>query len=144
MPSRLVAAALAGLLAIPTATASAAPPPERAAEPFPIVPLPEPPARSHRGAALAIAGGAGLIAGSFVLHERANRSYRDYLDSTDPAALDDLYDRAAVLDRWSAATLIAGEVLLATGVYLRFLRDSPPSRLALGAAPGGVALRWRF
>lgn len=139
-----IALALAGLLALPPVVISAAAPPEPAAEPFPVVVVPAPPERSHRGAWIALAAGAGLVAGSFVLHERANRSYRDYLHSGDPAELDLLFDRATSLDRWSGGTLIAGEVLLATGVYLRFLRGPGTSRFSLAAAPGRVSAQWRF
>lgn len=144
MLKRIAAAALAGLLALPLAAVSAAAPPEPAAEPFPIVVLPAPPARSHRGAWITLAAGAGLLAGSFVIHERANRSYQEYLDSTDPARLDELYDRATSLDRLSGGALIGGELLLATGIYLRFLRGPGTARLSLAARPGRVAAQWRF
>lgn len=139
-----IALALAGLLALPPAAFSAAAPPEPAAEPFPVVVVPAPVARSHRGAWMSFAAGAGLVTASFILHERANRSYREYLDSDDPARLDELFNRAAALDRWSGAALVGGEVLLATGIYLRFLRGPGSSRLSLAATPGRVAAQWRF
>ncbi|MEO5618915.1 MAG: hypothetical protein ABIS67_14195 [Candidatus Eisenbacteria bacterium] len=144
MLKRIVAAALAGLLALPPAAVSAAAPKELAAEPVPVVILPTPPARSHVGAWITLAAGAGLLGGSFVLHDRANRSYRDYLESTDPDRLDTLYDRATSLDRLSGGALIGGELLLATGVYLRFLRSSGAARLSLAVRPGRVAAQWRF
>lgn len=139
-----MAAALAGQIALPPAALTAAAPPEPAAVPFPVVTVPEPPQRSYRAAWVSLAAGAGLVAGSFLIHEEANRSYRDYLASTDPARLGPLYDRAISLDRWSAAALIGGEVLLATGVYLRFLRGPAPDRLAIRAGAGGVVVQWRF
>ena len=140
---RILAATLAALLALlPLSTAAAESTP--AAEPFPIVPLPAPPSRPYGMAWLALGAGAGLLAGSFVMHERANRSYRDYLDSTEPADLDRLYDRTLTLDRTSGAMLIAGEVMLAAGIYLRFLRTPRPARLTLAIEPARLAARWSF
>lgn len=136
----LLAVAVALLPIVPPAVASDAP----AAEPFPAVPLPAPPPRSTAVSWIALGAGAGMLATSFVVHDRANRSYGDYLTSTDPDRLDRLYDRAVLLDRVSGASLITGEVLLATGIYFRFLQTPRPARVALWIGPGRAAAQWRF
>ena len=141
---RIVAAALAAVLALGSVPPAAADASDPAAEPFPVVALPAAPARSHRAAWLSLGAGAGAIGASFVLHDQANQRYHDYLVATDPARLDELFDRSVRLDRFSGGSLLAGELLLATGVYLRFLRVAPSSRLALVAAPGRWSATWRF
>ena len=141
---RVEAAVLAALLALVPAHPTAAASPEPAAEPFPVVPLPAPLPRSYRAAWLTLGAGAGAITASFILHDRANRSYREYLDSTDPDRLDGLFDRSERLDRISGGSLLAGEVLLATGVYLRFLRVPPTARMAVSIGPGRWSATWRF
>jgi hypothetical protein len=141
---RILAALLAAVIALsdlPIPAAADAPP---AAAPFPVVALPVAPHRSHAVAWLALGAGAGLLTTSFLVHERANRTYDTYLGSNDPGELGDLYDRAANLDRLSGVALISGELLLATGVYLRFLRAPHDGRLSLDLAPGRCAARWRF
>lgn len=141
---RIVAVLLAAMIALSSLPILAAADPPPAAEPFPVVPLPATSHRSHALAWVSFGAGAGLLTTSFLVHERANRTYDDYLASTDPDRIGDLYDRTANLDRLSGAALIAGEVLLATGVYLRFLRAPHDSRLSLDLAPGRCAARWRF
>lgn len=141
---RIVAALLAAVIALsglPIPAAAEEPP---AAVPFPVVALPTSPHRSHLTAWLALGGGAGLLTTSFLVHERANRTYDVYLASTDPDEIGTLYKRTTNLDRLSGAALIGGEVLLATGVYLRFLRAPHDPKLSLDLAPGRCAARWRF
>jgi len=140
---RALAALLAVALATPLSVASAADP-APAATPFPVVPIEQPAPRSHLAAWGCFAAGAGLMTGSFLIHERANRTYRDYLSSTDPTRIDDLYDRTATLDRISAATLIAGEAVFACGIYLRFLRSPPAARVALELGPSRCGASVRF
>jgi len=124
--------------------ATAAAPPESAAVPFPVVPLPQPPHQSRVAAWSCMLGGAGLIGASFVIHDRANARYDEYLVATDPDEISSLYDQTITLDRVSAASLITGEVLLVTGVYLRFLRVPSTSRLSLAWERGACVARWRF
>ena len=112
--------------------------------PFPEVPLPEPGRRSHYLAYGCLATGVGLMVSSFAFANRANHAYRDYLGAVEPAAIERLYDRAVLNDRLSSATLLGGEVLIATGLYLRFLRNPPESRLSLSLGSTRCALRWRF
>lgn len=97
---------------------------------------------SHRLATTCFVTGAGLIGLSFVLDRRANQRYDDYLAATDPPVIERLYDETVRLDRWSATSLIGGEALVVTGLYLRFLRHS--SRLQLVAGPGRCAASLRF
>jgi len=141
---RAMAASLAVMLLFAPALATAAAPPETAAGPFPIVPMPHPPSDRHRGAWVCLASGAGLVGASFLVHQRANQRYGEYLSSNDPSRLDDLYNQTVTLDRLSAASLLSGELLLAAGVYLRFLRAAPSSRLSLALEDGLCVARWRF
>jgi hypothetical protein len=141
---RVVAALLAAVIALtdlPVPAAAGDPP---AADPFPVVTLPATPHRSHTAAWVSLGAGAGLLATSFLVHERANRTYDVYLASTNPDEIGDLYTRTTNLDRLSGASLIAGEVLLATGVYLRFLRAPREAKLSFDLSPGRCAAVWRF
>lgn len=141
MPARPVARTLTILLltALPAARAHA-----QAAAPFPEVPLVEPAPQSHALAYLSLIGGAGLVATSFALADRANQTYADYNASTDPHQIEQLYDRTITLDHWATATLLGGEALMATGLYLRFLRRPPPAHLRVALLPGQCALALRF
>ena len=141
---RIVAALLAVVIALSDLSIPAAADDPQAAAPFPVVVLPTPPRHSHTAAWLALGAGAGLLTTSFLVHERANRTYDVYLASNDPDEIGDLYDRTTNLDRLSGAALITGEVLLASGVYLRFLRAPHDARLSLALAPGRCAALWRF
>jgi hypothetical protein len=138
-PAALLAAALAATLVLMAARAHA-----QAAAPFPEVPLPAPNQTSYGWAYASLAVGAGLIAASFPLKNAADRAYDDYLTETDPDQIEELYDQSRRYDVWAAAALIGGEVLLATGVYLRFMRGPKASRLELAAQPGRCAVSLRF
>src|SRR5882672_9100159 len=102
---RLTAALLAASVScetlFPAARASA-----QAASPFPEVPLPSTSQGSHFGAYLSMIGGAGLIGASYVLGDRANDRYAEYLHATDPADITRLYDETVTLDRLSSGSLI--------------------------------------
>jgi len=140
---RIVAAVLAASLIIesllPAACAA-----RQAAGPFEPVPI-EPPARaSHRLAHGSLLAGAGLVGLSFALTDRANRSYDDYLTATAPAEIGHLYDETVRLDRLSAAALLTGEALIATGVWLRFLHRPAPRRVALTVDAHRCAVSLRF
>lgn len=111
---------------------------------FVEIPLQEAPRRSHLLAYASMATGAGLIAWSFVLGDRANDTYEDYLAASEPGAITELYDETVRLDRWSSATLITGEVLVVTGLYLRFLRRGGGDRMAVAIGPRRCALSYRF
>lgn len=116
----------------------------QAAETFPQVPLPEPPKRSHTWALVSFAAGATLIAASFGLSDAGDRRYGEYLRATDPDRISQLYDDAVLFDRAAAASIITGEVLIATGIYLAFLRRPEPPRVSAMIEPArcGVSLRF--
>ncbi len=143
--SARAAVALEAHLAPPAAPAGAAAHVPSSPSPFPIVPLRYPaPAHSHLGAYLTLAAGAGLVGTSFAWQARANRTYGDYLRATEPGLIAALYDRAAHYDRLSSAALLGGEALVATGLWMRFIRHPAPGRVALDAGPRRCALALRF
>jgi hypothetical protein len=139
--SRRVALGVATLVAFcslhPAACASA-----RAAGPFPEQVIEPAPAPSHTWAYVALTGGVGLIGLSFVLADKGNDTYAEYEAETDPARIDALYDRTERYDRLASASLIGGELLVATGLYLRFLRRPTPMRVAIGPTRCAIALRF--
>lgn len=140
---RPTAAAFAALLslqlALPAARAHA-----QAAAPFPVVPTEPPAKRGHAWAYLTMVGGAALVGFSFVFSDRADQAYEEYLVSTDPEQIEVLYDRAVRNDHYAQASLLTGEVMIATGIYLRFVRRPAPKRVSLMIAPSRCALAWRF
>jgi len=115
-----------------------------AADPFPRVEIEPQGGSSHLLAYSCMISGVGLIAWSFPLSKQADGFYHDYLAATDPGQITDLYDRTEKYDHYSSAALIGGEVLLATGIYLRFLRRAPPARVQLSLGPERCVLFWRF
>lgn len=108
------------------------------------VAIPEMPRRSYTWPVVCFVSGVSLIAISFPLADEADRRYAEYLRATDPARITDLYDDAVLLDRLSAGSILTGEVLIAAGLYLAFLRAPLPSRLDLVFEPSrcGVSLRF--
>ena len=116
----------------------------QAASPFPVVPMEPETQPSHRWAYAALGGGAALVGSSFLISHQADRAYARYLVETDPGRIDALYDET-VRDDWLArGALIGGEALIATGLYLRFLRHGQPSRVSLAIDSRRCALAWRF
>jgi hypothetical protein len=140
---RPVAAVLAALLSlqliVPAARAQA-----QAAAPVPVVPAEEKSGGHHVWAYLTLAGGASLIGLSFVYSNRADEAYADYLESSNPAEIDQLYDQAVRNDHYAQATLLTGEAMLAAGLYLRFIRHPSPKRVSLNLAPTRCALALHF
>lgn len=136
-------AALLALLVLPSfppaARASA-----QAAEPFPVVAVEPREPRRHLWAYAALTGGVALGALSFVFSERADQAYADYLASTDQVQIQVLYDRAVHNDHLAQGSLLTGEALVATGLYLRFIRQPRPHRVSLVVEPSRCALAWRF
>ena len=116
----------------------------QAAGPFPEVTVP----RTSRGSAtwayVSIGAGFGLLGASTLLADRANDRYDEYQRATDPESVRRLYDETLTLDRFSTGTLLSGQVLIATGLYLRFLRRPATSRVALDVGPSRCALSLRF
>jgi len=89
-------------------------------------------------------GGVAMVGGSFVLRDAANDTYDDYLTATDPDEIASLYDRTTTYDRLSSASLVAGELFLVGGLYLRFLRPQKTSRLSVTIGPERCALAYSF
>jgi len=141
---RSVLSGALALLIIVTQSGPAACASAQAAAPFPVVPVAEHASRSHLGAYLCLGTGVVATAASFAIAREADRTYDLYLAETDPALIGDLYDRTATLDHWSRATLLGGQVLIVTGLYLRFLRHGPDDRVSLLVAPDRCALALRF
>lgn len=84
-----------------------------------------------------------LIGGSFILASEADEAYQAYLEETDIDQIEPLYDRTVKLDRLATGSLVTGELLLAAGIYLRFLRP-PRAALSLTLRPDRCALAYRF
>jgi hypothetical protein len=116
----------------------------QAAAPFPVLDTAPPPARSNALANSAIVTGVVLIGSSFVFEHQADQAYDAYLAASEPNDITTLYDRTVKYDRLSAATLIGGNVLVATGLFLRFVHRPPPERLRLALGPNRCALSCVF
>ena len=141
--NRLLATLLAAGLAI-TGLETAACAPARAAEPFVELPMPTAKHSSHRLAYASLLTGAGLIGASFALADHAQNTYDEYLVATDPRHITDLYDQTVRYDHLSSGSLLTGEALIVTGLYLRFLRTPPPQRVSVVLGTGACALSVRF
>jgi hypothetical protein len=118
--------------------------PAQAVAAFPEVRLQPETNPSHTLAYATLLAGAAMIGASYEFERRADREYARYRDETDVARIGTLYDRTINLDRWSNATLLGGEALLAAGVYLRFLRRPAPSHVVLTAGITRCSVTWRF
>jgi len=138
MPRRAVPAALIAAL-VSAACAHA-----QAAAPFPVVDTTPPPARSHVLANTALVTGVVLIGSSFVFEHQADQAYDAYLVASEPDDIGALYDRTVMYDRLSAAALIGGNVLVATGLFLRFVHRPPPERLRFALSPSRCAVTCVF
>ena len=134
------AAALLILAMIHTAVCAQA----QTAGPFPEIPLGGAPGQTHVVAYASMLAGAGLVVESFDLAHRANQAYDGYSAGTDPRELEKLYDRTVHYDHLSSGALITGEVLVAMGIYLRFLRRPASSRLGLSLESRRCVLALRF
>jgi hypothetical protein len=127
-PRGLIAALL--LTLIPAACVDA-----QAAVPFPVVDTTPPPEPSHALSNACLAAGVLVIGSSFLFEHQADRAYDAYLVASDPGDITTLYDRTILYDRLSAGALIGGNVLIATGLYLRFVHHPPPERLRFALGP---------
>ena len=103
-----------------------------------------PPQQPHKAAWVVALAGTGLIAASYPLAARADERYADYLAETDVALIEDRYLASRTADRWASASLLSGEALLVTAVYLRFIRRASPARLAMDLTPHRCAVSLRF
>jgi hypothetical protein len=118
--------------------------PAQAAAPFPEVRLQPETNPSHALAYVTLVTGGLLIGSSYEFKRRADLEYDRYRTETDVSRIGGLYDRTVSFDRWSNASLLGGEALLAAGVYLRFLRRPVPSHVVLTAGISRCAVSWRF
>ena len=144
MPTRIAACLLAALVVgMAPASALASEPP--AAPPFEVVPRSSDNRPAHRLAEVTAALGLGFVVASFPLSAEANRRYDRYLRETDPALIDARYDSTKRMDRLASGALLTGEVLLATAVWLRFVRHAGrESRVTLVLSPSRCAGSLRF
>jgi len=149
--SRLAALMLAAMACgTPTLAAGADAP---AAAPFEVVP--SRPAEGHpHKLALGIAiTGVVLVGASFPLAAEGDRRYEAYLAETDVAQIEDRFQATLQMDNYAKASLLVGELLMATAVWMRFVRhsDEPhaarldtPERITLDVRPDRCALALRF
>jgi len=116
-----------------------------------VYPRNEDPPVDYTRAYVALGVGAALTLGSFVIQREADRAYDRYLTGTDPEQITKDFNQAENLDKWSAATLLAGTGALALGVYWRFIHHPEPKTGAtldlepsLSPRHAGLALAVRF
>ncbi len=140
---RFAAATLAACLTLelldPAARAHA-----QAAGSFRVVPIETPSPRSHAWAYAALASGAALVGTSFAFSRRADDAYAAYLATTDPVQIQVFYDRTVRNDHLAQASLLTGEVLIAAGLYLRFVRRPPAGRVSVSLLPARCVVSCRF
>lgn len=111
---------------------------------FEDVPRAAPPRQSHALAWSVAAVGAGLVAASFPLSDLADRRYDEYLRETDPAAIGGRFDAVVRADHLASASLVAGETLLVTAVWLRFVHRPRAPRATVAVLPDRCAVSVRF
>ena len=100
---------------------------------------------SHRLAYFTALAGAGLVIASFPLEHAADQRYAEYLKETDVSKLDERFDATVRMDRIASGSLLVGEALLATAVWMRFVhRPSVEHRVTLAVAANRCALSLRF
>lgn len=116
----------------------------QAASLFQEVEVHQPARQSHTASWLTGLAGVGFIAASFPLAAKADDRYATYLGETDVARIEDRFRDAQRADRIASASLITGELLLVTAVYLRFVRRPVDSRTALLLGPDRCAVSYHF
>ena len=119
-------------------------PPAPAATPFEVIHRRPHERRSQRLALYTALAGVALVAASFPLSDEADRRYERYLTEVDVSRMDEHFRGAERMDRYSAAALLSGEALLATAVWLRFVREPHRQRVALDLGPDRCGLALRF
>lgn len=111
---------------------------------FEVIPRASAPHRPHRAALACATMGAGLVAASFPLAKTADRRYQEYLGEVNIARIEHRWQASVRADRTASASLLAGEALVATAAYLRFIRRPATERVALVVAPSRCAVCLRF
>jgi len=114
--------------------------------PFEVVPRHAVGQPSHRAAYFTALVGAGLVIASFPLEHAADQRYAEYLSETDVTKLDERFAATERMDRIASGSLLVGEALLATAVWLRFVHHprAQNSKVSLALAPDRCALSLRF
>ena len=116
----------------------------QAADSVEVVPRPPADRTPHRAAWACAIAGAGLIVASFPLSDLADRRYSDYLAETDPGAVESRYQATRRADRLASGSLLAGEALVVSAVWLRFIRRTHAPRASLVLLPDRCAVHLRF
>jgi hypothetical protein len=116
----------------------------QAADSFEVIPRPAKDRTPHKAAWACAITGVGLIVASFPLTDRADDLYADYLTETDPTKVEDAYSATQRADRLASGSLLVGEGLVVTAVWLRFVRRSHPPPASLLILPDRCAIRLRF
>ena len=143
MRPHLAAPLLAAVLAAaPPLTACAR---AQAETPFEVVPRKASGQSSHRLAYVTALVGVGLVVASFPLERAADERYAAYLGETDVTKLDERFAATERMDRAASASLLVGEALIATAVWMRFVHHpSVQHRVTLAMRPDRCALSLRF
>ncbi len=116
----------------------------QAASLFQEVEVQPPPKHSHTASWLTGLAGMGLLAASFPLATHADDLYARYGSETDVALIEQRYRDSQRADRLASGALIAGEALLVTAVWLRFVRRPADARTAMILEPARCAISYRF
>ena len=143
MRSRLAAPLLAAVLAVapPLVVRAHA----QSETPFEVVPRRAAGSNSHRFAYLTALVGVGFVVASFPLAHEADQRYAAYLSETDINKIDERFAATERMDRLASGSLLVGEALIATAVWLRFVHHpSSERRVALALRPDRCALSLRF
>jgi hypothetical protein len=94
-----------------------------------------------------------LVGASFPMAAEGDRRYEAYLAETDVAQIENRFQATLKMDNYAKASLLVGELLLATAVWMRFVQHSNEShaaspdtreRLTLDVRPDRCALAFRF
>ncbi len=151
MRSRLAALMLAALACgTPAGAASAEAP---TAPPFEVIPARSSDGHTHKLAWGTAIAGVVLVGASFPMAAEADRRYDAYLVETDVDQIEDRFQSTLKMDNYAKASLLVGEVLLATAVWMRFVRSPQasratarmtPERITLDVRPDRCALALRF
>src|SRR5262245_20938039 len=117
----------------------------QADSPFEVVPRRSTEPHPHRLAYITAALGAGLVIASFPLEHEADNRYAAYLSETDVTKIDERFSATERMDRLASASLLVGEALIATAVWMRFVHHpTSERRVALALRPDRCALSLRF
>lgn len=121
---------------------AASPAPADTASPFEVVARSTTVRQSSKWVWITAIAGAALVGASFPLADEADRRYTAYLEETDEARIDERFHATQNMDRLASGALLAGEGLLATAVWMRFVRGE--RRVALDVRTDRCALAVRF